>query len=194
MSLRCIHLRIQSFYQLLTPPLLTNHHGATWHLWTTFVLHKVVSLDICKCFSDLHEVSSAEEDGKKYWHQDDGRRTTDDGRRTTDENGRQYHLESLRVKALFNNVSTLKKSELHGLYIVFFLFIVHAISLCDKVYKLGPEEKKLHFNSFIECFNEVKIDKWQVIYHTHPPPPPIDCCVLINHIKSDGLLNGDIQS
>ena len=48
--------------------------------------------------------------------------------------------------------------------------------------------KKLHFKSIFKCFKKEKIDKSPDL-----PDSPIDCCVELNR-KSDGSLNGDIQS
>ena len=67
------------------------------------------------------------------------------------------------LKALFNNVSTSKKSELHG------PTCYHAISVFDKVEKRSPDKIALQKASFSSS------KKWNKtsdqIYHTHQFPP-----------------------
>ena len=51
-------------------------------------------------------------------------------------------------------------------------------------------KKKLHLKSTIQCFKDVKIDRWPDLSYSFLP---IDCCVRING-KPDCLFSGDIQS
>ena len=84
------------------------------------------------------------------------------------------------LKALFNNVFTLKKIWAAWPY-------MQSVSL---VRCKNEALKKLYFKSIIKCFKRVKIDKW-------PDSPysfsPIDYCVRING-EPDCLFSGDIQS
>ena len=89
-----------------------------------------------------------------------------------------YNIWSL--KALFNNVFTLKKIWALCPYMPSSVSLIRC--------KNGPE-KKLHLKSTIRCFKEVKIDKWPDLSYSFIP---IDCCVKING-KPDGF-SGDIQS
>ena len=50
--------------------------------------------------------------------------------------------------------------------------------------------KELHLKSTINCFKDVKINKWPDLSYSFLP---IDFCVLING-KPDRLFSGDIQS
>ena len=69
---------------------------------------------------------------------------------------------------------------------------LHAISVCDKVYKWSPAKAQLHCKStLIKCFKGVKIDKWTDI--SLYSFLPVDCCVRING-EPDRLFSGDIQS
>ena len=73
------------------------------------------------------------------------------------------------LKALFNNVSTFKKkSELLSVSVI---------------WSKNETLKKLHFESVIKCFEEVKIYKWPDLPFSFSP---IDCSVRINH-EPDGL-------
>ena len=56
----------------------------------------------------------------------------------------------------------------------------------DKVWKLSPEIFALNSESIIECYKDVKIDKWPDLAGLFPP---IDCCVRINlqFIKKENL-------
>ena len=83
------------------------------------------------------------------------------------------------LKPLFNNISTLKNSELH-------------VPTCYQCLWSGVQLKPWKnwtSKSIMKCFKEVKIDKWPDL----PLIFPTDCYVRINH-KPDGLFNGDIQS
>ena len=90
-----------------------------------------------------------------------------------------FHIKFLLLKALFNNVFTLKNLSYMSL---------HAISVFDKCKHEGL--KKLQLKSTIKCFKKVKICKWPEIPYTFLP---IDCCVRINGLP-DCLFSGDIQS
>ena len=75
---------------------------------------------------------------------------------------------ALWLKALFNNVFTLTKSELH----------VPTCWVSLITYKNEAlKKKKLHLKSTIKCFQEVKIDKWPDLSYSFLP---IECCVRIN--------------
>ena len=82
--------------------------------------------------------------------------------------GIDRNKELLRLlKALFNNVFTLKISKLHG-------------PTCNQCMWLGVKMKPwkiFYFKSIIKCFKRVKIDKWP---DSPYPFPPIDYCVRIN--------------
>ena len=89
-------------------------------------------------------------------------------------------IDEITLKALFNNVFTLKNLS---------CMTLHAIRL-SLVRCKNEALKKLHLKSIIKCFKRVKIDKW-------PDSPysfsPIDYCVRING-EPDRLFSGDIQS
>ena len=65
------------------------------------------------------------------------------------------------LKALFNNVSTLKIWAAWPYML--------SVSLIRR--KNEALEKKKCFKSTIKCFKEEKIDKWQDLPYSFPPPP-----------------------